>query len=193
MFERFSRTKSSQPKIEAVLREPDAARVAEEAIDMARKFADSAERSAELARTAVALLGELALLSEDLPLGAEELKVVAQRFPRWNVSQGILYGEAQKSFTRSLDDISPLIANTRSELHLTDTEYFDAELMKIFNTTSGEGDLGSFPHFSIYVIAGPIVASDITRIAQAEAYLIDNGYVVQTEDSPSSIFDDQNQ
>lgn len=95
--------------------------------------------TARMHLAAVALHEErLTAEAKTTPLSSEELKLMAEEFPQWEVMTGICGREPVKYFKRTLSDVPYETYETKKkELGFDDIQFFDGRLRSIFSGEYG--------------------------------------------------------
>jgi hypothetical protein len=130
------------------------------------------------------------------PLSSAELNILAEQVPEWDISYGVANGVSYKSYSRVIWE-RDLVPDRRTGgelahdtyLSLADYDHTDLGLAQIFGTYSFSGDAirSRDDHYRISIQAenpGPITYDDFAMVVDAEAYLVEQGYLLPKEDRP---------
>ncbi len=125
-------------------------------------------------------------LSRDEVMDREDINKLLKKYPHWTIQCGASAETVTKTYRRDLSDI-PRKKFTRTGIDskylntLFEPELFDPAISTIFGGIgSGSSILGCFVVVS-YDSEPSITPSDILKIADAEQYLHDAGYIPQPE------------
>lgn len=162
--------------------------VQRETIGLAREAVAVASASTTMAST---LVDRLKNASPGEALTADELQAFAEAAPLWTISSGIRSGRAYKEYRRIIeaDEITPERQpggplERETYLSLADSENSDRDLANIFDTFYVDGD---YMNGKSYIIrfhaneATPVTYGDFVRVLNAEAYLVDAGYISEQQ------------